>query len=378
MTTPPEVPIPRYGTAALADLVPSLLAGHGVPDCADVLRLAGPDRVCLLLVDGLGDLLLREHAAAHAPFLAGLLSTSWTLTAGFPSTTATSLSSIGTGLVPGQHGLLGYRVAVPGTDQVLNELRWSKDIDPLAWQPKRTAFERAEQAGVRVHQVGPSAFRGSGFTEAGLRGARYEPAESAGAVVARAVEVLARPGPVLVYAYYSELDLTGHLYGSRSAAWQHELGQVDRLVEQLADSLPAGSTLLVTGDHGMVDVAPADRLDVETDAELSAGVRLLAGESRARMVYAQPGAEADVLDTWQARLGDRAWVRSREQVIDEGWYGTVDAGLVDRIGDVIAAAFGPLAMTATRSERMEAGLLGMHGSLTAEEQLVPLLRVDRR
>jgi len=40
---------------------------------------------------------------------------SGTLTAGFPSTTVTSLGSLGTGLPPSAHGMLGYQVAIPGT-----------------------------------------------------------------------------------------------------------------------------------------------------------------------------------------------------------------------------------------------------------------------
>lgn len=373
----PVPPVPRYGEAALADLVPSLLAGCGVPGFDDVLRVDGPDKVCLLLVDGLGDRLLRAHTAA-APYLAGLLAGSRTLTAGFPSTTATSLASIGTGLAPGQHGMLGYQVAIPGTRRSLNALRWDKKIDPYDWQPTTTAFARAERAGVSVHQVGPGAFQGTGLTVAALRGARYVAAETPGDMVAAALAALAEPGPGLVYAYHSELDHAGHLRGCRSPAWRHQLAIVDRIVERLAAALPAGTLLCVTGDHGMVDVDPADRVDVDAVPALRAGVRLLAGESRARAVHARRGAAADVLARWQELLGDRAWVVPGEQAVADGWYGPVDPRFRDRIGDVVCAAFGPLAVVATRAERHESRLIGMHGSLTADEQLLPLLTVDRR
>lgn len=370
--------MPRYGEAALADLVPSLLAGCGVPGYADVLGIDGPDKVCLLLVDGLGDRLLRAHAVADAPYLAGLLAGARTLTAGFPSTTATSLASIGTGLPPGQHGMLGYQVAIPGTGRLLNALRWDKAVDPYDWQPTPTAFARAEQAGVAVHQIGPRAFRGSGLTEAALRGARYVAAETPGDVVAAALAALADPGPGLIYAYLAELDHTGHLRGCRSPAWRHQLAVVDRVVERLATGLPAGSLLCITGDHGMVDVDPVDRVDVDAVPDLAAGVTLLAGEPRARAVHARPGAADDVLATWQQLLGDRAWVVPGEQAVAEGWYGPLDPRFRDRIGDVISAAHGPLAVVATRAEPHESRLIGVHGSLTADEQLVPLLTVDRR
>ena len=49
-----------------------------------------------------------------------------------------------------------------------------------------------------------------------------------------------------------------------------------------------------------------------------------------------------------------------------------------RIGDVIAAPVGSAAIVATRAEPRESRLIGMHGSLTPADQLVPLLTVSAR
>lgn len=364
--------VPGYGENTLADLSDSLLASLGVPGSGNPLGLAPASRACVLLVDGLGWELLRSHPSA-APFLAGLLETGCWLTAGFPSTTVTSLGSLGTARPPGQHGLLGYQVRVPETGQVLNALRWDKAVDPVAWQPGPTVFERCAAAGVSAIRVAAGAFRNSGLSVAAMRGADYRAADTMGALVARAVSALTEGRRALVMVYTGDLDATGHAWGCTSPAWRFQLAHVDRLVEQLAAALPAGTALYVTADHGMVDVPASERIDADGVPELRDGVALLAGEGRARHVYAEPGAAADVLACWQATLGDSAWVVSRDEAVEGGWFGSVAPRAGARIGDVVAAMRGRSAVVATQAEPRESVLVGMHGSLTADEQRVPLL-----
>jgi hypothetical protein len=370
------VPVPRYGESALSDLMPSVLAALGVPDEPNTLGLETVNRACVLLVDGLGWELLAGHRE-RAPFLASLLDRGRVLTAGFPSTTVTSLGSIGTGLPPGLHGLLGYQVAIPGADRLLNSLRWDQAVDPLGWQPARTVFERAATAGVSVSHVSSAHFRDGGFTRAALRGARYLAAESPGERVARAVEALATADRSLVYVYYGDLDSTGHRRGCESDAWALQLAYADlmvrQLAEQVAERVPGGVALFVTADHGMVDVPGHLRFDFDTEPELRTGVALLGGEARARHVYTRPGAEADVLAVWRETLGEGFWVYPREEAVEAGWFGPVDGAMLPRIGDVVAAAAGAGAVVATGAEPAESGLVGMHGSMTPAEQLIPLL-----
>jgi hypothetical protein len=316
--------------------------------------------------------LLRAHQAA-APFMSELAFNSRQLTCGFPATTVTSLASLGTGLTPGTHGMLGYQVAIPGEHRLLNGLRWPKDVDPLAWQPKPTLYERAAAAGVDAVHVAARAFEDSGLTRAVLRGADYRPARSLGALAAAAIDALHDAERTLVAVYHGDLDGVGHVYGTNSAAWGYQLAHVDRLAEQIAGDLPMGTVLYITADHGMVNVGPEDRVDADTVTALRDGVSLLGGEPRARHVYTEPGAAADVFATWREILGERAWVVPREEAIKDGWFGAVDERMTDRIGDVIAAATGNSAVVAARAEPNETALFGMHGSLTSAEQLVPML-----
>jgi hypothetical protein len=364
--------VPHYGQESLADLACSLLASLGVDGEPNPLGLPETARACLLIVDGLGWELLRDHPAA-APFLSELAVTGRPLTAGFPATTVTSLTSLGTGRPPGIHGMLGYQVAVPGAGWLLNGLRWDKRIDPLAWQPCPTIYERATAAGLGAYRVAASGLQKTGFSVAAMRGADYRPADSLGALVAQAAAALAEPDGGLVTVYHAELDGTGHSFGCASDAWLYHLTHVDKLAEHLAGSLPAGATLHVTGDHGMVDVTVAEKIDVDAVPALRDGVALLGGEPRARHVYAEPGAMADVLAAWREVLGGRAWVASRDEAVADGWFGPVNPAFLERIGDVVAAATDCGAIVANQAEPLESALIGMHGSLTPADQLVPLL-----
>jgi hypothetical protein len=362
--------VPSYGGTALADLSASVAASLGIPDYPNVLALDSARRACILLVDGLGWEQLRDSPAA-APFLSELALNSRALTAGFPSTTVTSLGSLCTGLPPGQHGMLGYQVMIPGEGRLLNGLRWDPQIDPRRWQAHPTIYERAAGAGIAAFHVAQGSFRGSGLTTALMRGAEYLAADSMGALAARASAALNDNPRALVTVYHGDLDGAGHVFGVGSDAWRKQLAHVDKLAEQLAADLPSGTSLYVTGDHGMVDIGAEDRIDLDAETALREGVAVLGGEPRARHVYARPGAAAEVLAAWREVLGERAWVLSRDEAIKEGWFGPVEAGMTERIGDVVAAAAGNTALVATQAEPRESALFGMHGSLTPSEQLIP-------
>jgi hypothetical protein len=383
----PQPPLPRYGEASLADLLPSLLAALDVPGARNPLGLEPLRRVCLLVVDGLGWELLQANRQA-APFL-GAADQAAPLTTGFPATTATSLASIGTGRPPAGHGLVGYTMALPGMDRAFNCLRWSpyglggaKDLRdrvvPERLQPEPTGFELAEADGVEVTLVGDGEYAASGFTRAVLRGGRYWRTFSLGDMAAGALRCLAAGRRSLVYAYHPDLDRTGHVRGVASDAWRLELAHVDRLAAQLAERLPGDAALVVTGDHGMVDLRPEQRVDLGDQPDLAAGVRLLAGEARARHVHTERGAAGDVLDAWRALLGDAMWVVPREEAVAAGWFGPrVPDQVRPRIGDVVAAAFGPVGVVQREVDPTQALLTGHHGSMTAAEQLVPMLLLRR-
>jgi hypothetical protein len=379
---PLDLLYPAYGRASLADVLPGVLAALGVPGVTDPLDLAGGalhgvDRVALLMVDGLGWHQL--HAARRfAPALAGLVAgdagaPARVLTTGFPSTTPTSLVSLGTGVPPGAHGVLGFNVLIPGTDRVLTHIAWRGDPAPTAWQPVPPLPQVAAAAGVAVTSVGPGEFDGSGLTTAAYGRTRYRPAATLDDLAAGVVAALAE-GPGLVYGYHGGVDRAGHVHGWTSPEWAAAVAGTDALLARLVDALRPGWALVVTADHGMLDVPPHHRVDLVDRPDLRAGLRAVAGEPRARYLHPVAGAAGDVLAAWRDALGDTAWVAPREEVVEAGWFGPVPDAHLPRIGEVVAVSLADHAVFATGYEpAATATLVGMHGGPTRVEMQIPLL-----
>ncbi|WP_233266893.1 alkaline phosphatase family protein [Tomitella fengzijianii] len=400
----PAMPAPAYGSGTIADLVPSALAVLGLPgeaDRLDLQSLLGPApvrRLCILLVDGMGARQLAACADA-APLLttrrAPATSASMrVIGTGFPSTTAVSLSSLGTGVPPGEHGLVGYLMAVPGFDRAMNPLRWRlhgegdhvdllAELPPERFQPRATAFERAAEAGIAVTRVAPGYQAKSGLTRASLRGGRFDATFALGDLAARSVAALGASDRALVYAYHGDLDLTGHVRGPDSDSWRDELAQVDLLAASIVRDLPDDAALIVTADHGMLAIDdPLDIDDHDAESDMLDGVRLIGGEPRDRHVYTRDGAAPDVRDRWSETLAARAAGRpeqrftvvERDDAIARGWFGPVvtdDARR--RIGDVLAVATGTSALIRRSHEPLQSRLIGHHGALTPVEREIPLL-----
>ena len=370
---------PAYGARTLGDVVPAIARALGTPidlpdDAGEApggpLVLPDAPSYVVFLVDGLGARLLDRYAHA-APYLSSLRRAG-SATAGVPSTTATSLTSLGTGLPPGAHGVVGFTSRVPGTDRLLNALAWSKDVDPEAWQPHPTAFARLRARGTAVTVVNKREFRGSGLTVAAHRGAEYVGADKVGERIAAAVATSAE-APSLTYLYDADLDWTGHRYGVSSSQWLQQLAMIDAEAEQLREALPPATRLVVVADHGMVDASESGRIDVDAHPDLRDGVALLGGEARFRQLYCQRGAVDDVVATWSAMLGDRAEVLTRDAAVARGWFGAVAPAVRPRIGDVLVACRGDTAVLSTVDWSYEATLVGLHGSLTPEEMEIPVL-----
>ncbi|HEY0903153.1 MAG TPA: nucleotide pyrophosphatase/phosphodiesterase family protein [Marmoricola sp.] len=367
----PEFREPSYGDRSLGDVLPAVATALGV----DVgfhdttLELPPAKSYVVFLIDGLGHRLLEAHAE-QAPYLHSLLREPGV--AGVPSTTATSLTSLGTALTPGQHGLVGYTSRVPGTGRLLNALLWDKQVDPTEWQPHETGFAMLRAVGVNATVVNKREFEGTGLTLCGFRGADFVGVDKVGERIAGVVAASAEP-PSLTYVYDGDVDWTGHRYGVDSPQWRAQLAALDASVEQMRETLDPDVRMVIVADHGMVDSPPESRVDVDVHHELREGIHLFGGEARFRHLYCAGGAVADVLATWRAFLGDRADVLSRDEAIARGWFGPVDPEVRPRLGDVVVAARGDLAVVSTTDFPYENMLVGLHGSLTPAEMEIPIL-----
>jgi hypothetical protein len=365
----------------LCDVLPAAAALLGVTGAVDRLAVTESvaeqvDRVAVVLVDGLGWHLL-PVLAPSAPLLASVLAGGAgrlsRLACTFPSTTPSSLVSLGTGAQPGEHGILGFTVNVPGTDRVLTHIFWRDDPPYAQWQPMPTWFQRLAKAGVAARAVLPALFMGSGLTDAAYRGAEFHPATPTDDYAQLVLDEL-RAAPGLIYGYTADLDTAAHVFGIGSPEWHEAASRVDALLTRLVDGLPANAALLVTADHGGLNVPPQARVDLDTDTRLSDGIRVVAGEPRVRYLHTEPGAATDVQATWSELMNGRAEVYSRDQAVATGMFGPVHPRHLPRIGDVVVVCTGDTAVLATAHEPPEsARLIGFHGGATVAEIDIPLI-----
>lgn len=357
--------------ARLTEILPAVAAAVGAPLNGPVpWSLDRADAYVIALIDGMGDVLLREHAD-DAPFLSSL--SGIPATSEVPSTTATSLTSLGCALPPAQHGLVGYTSRIPGTNRLLNALEWDKTIEPEEWQPLPTAFERLARAGVVTSVIGPKDYESSGLTGVSQRGATYLAANRFGERVAHAVRAASHK-PSVTYVYDGDLDWIGHRHGVDSAEWRAQLRLIDASLEQLRAALPPSVRLLITADHGMVDIPQHRKFDLDTVPGLRQGVALIGGEARLRYLYCEADLAENVARRWRATISDEdATVLTFEDAQAAGWFGEVDARIRPRFGDVVVASLGDFAVMSSVDNLREFKLVGVHGSITDRERLIPLL-----
>lgn len=353
---------PDYEGACVSGLVRALRDRKG--PFALPAAVEGAETVVLFVLDGLGWTALRSRADV-APTLASLEGSA--ITTVFPSTTAVALTSLSTGRAPADHGIVGYRMRVGPT--VFNVLRWS--AADKSYTPAPEVLQPSLPfGGDALPVVTRKEYKKTPFTEAHLRGARFIGWSTPATIVEHVLRLVAEREP-FVYAYYDGLDVIGHENGIEDGFIRRELAFVDGLVGQFLEALPARAALVVTSDHGHLHHGSEGLVHLD---ELKPMVSAWGGDARCRFVYARPGRAADLLAACEERHGARAWVLSRERICDERWLGPHPPSrhIAERVGDVVLAAREPVAFIEPTNPA-DARMLSGHGSLTADEMLVPLV-----
>jgi hypothetical protein len=363
-----EQPIlPDYAGANVRGIVPALLGPSSwetslpawMPEPVSRAR-----QVVLLVLDGLGWDQLQERRDI-APTIASLAGGPVTTVA--PTTTATALSSIATGLAPSEHGLIGYRMLLGG--EVVNVLQWSAaGQDRRRSQPPRDVQRFPAFLGESVPVVSPFELCFTAFSEGHLRGARPVGFRAASSMaIAVRDELLA--GERFVYAYYGGVDKIAHERGFGDY-YDAELRAADRLVGDVLDVLPPGAALLVTADHGQVQVGGNI---ITPSPELLSLVSIQSGEGRFRWMHARRGASDELFAAAVEEFAETGWVMRRDQIIEEGWFGpSMSPPIANRLGDVALVARDAVSY----HDPLDGGpfeLICRHGSMTSAEVYVPLV-----
>ena len=389
------MPVARYGDDAdgtvrggalhLSALLPALSSAIGCPTPTAVHRdptalqrafgLPDVSSAVVVLVDGLGywNLAMR---LGHAPYLRSLMNDAANqrpICTCAPSTTVAAMGVFGTGTCPGLTGMAGYTQRNPVTGQLAQLIQFRDSIAPHDLQRQPTVFELLTERGVRVTSSGLPKFAASPLTEAALRGTQYISNVMPRDRVLAAAQAAREPG--LTYLYIRDADKVGHAYGWNSDKWIGTFERIDAQLSLLRRSVPRGTLVVVTADHGMVSSDPGLCVDIAAQPELDEGVALVGGEPRSLMLYAKDDADPrDIAERWRNRLGEHAVVRTRRQAIDEGMFGPVDPRVEPMIGDVLVSAAGRLTVVDSRIQTAQAMQLpSVHGSQTALESDIPCL-----
>ena len=359
----------------LSQVTPSIFSSLGLQSAVDHLSVGQSPmgRELLFLIDGFGFDTFATYADAM-PTMSRMINHGLIQTA-FPSTTATSLATLTTGVMPGAHGMLGYTVQVPRSGgRLLNALKWDERVDPENWQPVETLFQRATAAGITVTHVAAKRYENSGFTRAVFRGANYKGANVVTDLISE-TKLALQATPSFVYLYVNDLDTAGHSDGVGSEKWIAALTMIDQMVSQLMKEVPKGTRIWVTSDHGMINVE--EKIIIGQDNPLLQGVSVIAGEPRARHVYLEtdsPSARTETASLWQQYLQDKALVLTRENAISSNLFGTeVTPDAYDRMGEIIAIARGGVVLLDADRADKEGAMVGHHGSDSDIESQVGLL-----
>lgn len=350
--------------AAIWSIDPSL-PGASAPAAAS-LALDGAKATIVIMVDGLGQIPLAENLS-YARTLRSLSKGQFSGQSCVPSTTAAALTAFTTGELPAATNMVGY--SVRHGDGVMNLLNFAEGVSGARWQPVPTLMERLSSVAVETSLITSERFRASGLTAAAFRGATFVGRDQLGDRMDAAIAGT-RKGVPLQIVYWSDIDHAGHQHGVHSARWTQALEEFDSALASFLSRVPPGTQVLMTADHGMVDVE--DVIDVAKTPSLRQDTKVVAGEGRAAHIHALSGTAAQVIARWRDYLGDRAWVVPREELahlMGEG------AGL-DLVGDAVAFLRDRSVVMDSRTVSPAALLQkGVHGSLTPEEMLIPIWRL---
>jgi predicted AlkP superfamily pyrophosphatase or phosphodiesterase len=362
------------GSLRLADVLSScFLALQGAEN---PLALSPIKKAAVLVVDGLGAHNLRARSG-HARWLHGAWSErSLVADSGFPSTTASALTSLTTGVGAGQHGIVGYTIRDPLSGRMINHLKeWAPTVDPDSWQLQPTLFERAAEKGISSLALGEPRFQDTDFTKAVWRGAQFLGVRTLAEQALAMREFFDTHDQALVYLYWPALDRAGHSQGVGSDAWTHRLEELDAEIAALAGLLGQGEGLVVTADHGMIDVPEEHKLILVEGSPLLKNVADWGGEPRVPQLYLDDqDALEDVHACWSEGLNGAAKIMTREQLLDEGWLGPVASGVDKRVGDLTIACIDSLvAYREAHASKASMAMVGQHGSLTAAEREIPVI-----
>jgi hypothetical protein len=369
--TPLMLPAAPKDVGRLSDVLVSALSSVGGA-FENRLILTKVNHSVVILVDGLGFENLRD-SSGYARFLNSHLEQS--IRCEFPSTTATSLTGLATGTRSGKHGIIGYSVFDRDLGEQKNLLTgWSSAVEASEFKNQRALSESSGELAMYV--IGPEVYESSGFTELTMKGAKYLSAEKMSDRFAALERVFGSTKPSVTYLYIPELDQAAHKYGVSSNQWLFLLEELDLIVNRFISKLSGNVGVLLTADHGVIDVPQSEHVYLDEFDWYQSQVLNTTGDPRCNFVYLKDPAQlsAFIQDATES-LGSMAYVCTREQLVQTGW-------LTQGVSKMSPEAYliwkdSKVAYDRRFSKPHYLKMIGQHGGISDRETRIPLIKFGK-
>lgn len=388
MTKINEMLKPDYDGGNIVNLMASIqnAIGQSDSDYCPLLQLQPEclqrtENIVLMVIDALGYNYIRSvgRGGSFDTYLRGSMSTVYL------STTTTAITSYLTGVAPQQHALMGWNTWLKELGAVVKVLPFRTRGGSLALEHSQIDLKSlyalepfVNKLRVKSTFVSPDMIIDSAYNCAQQGRAQTVPHYDLESFFAQTEKLIhTAQEPQYIYAYWPMLDTLGHIHGIHSQNSIEHFQELDRGFAAFLEKIQGtNTTVIVTGDHGMIDSTPESSLSLNDHPRLSETLAIpLCGEPRAVFCYVRPFKQKQFEDYVYSELADVVELMPSEQLLEEHYFGLgeVNAKLLERIGDYTLMMKDNNVLYDQLFQEHRHRHIGVHGGLSADEMLVPLV-----
>jgi hypothetical protein len=375
---------PDYKGKGIINLMSSIkqvLGGKSKYKKLDGLDLKFKNNLVLLVIDGLGYEYLTKKCKGS--FLSNNLKGK--MTSVFPSSTASAVTTLQTGLSPLEHGIPGWRVFYEEIGGIIHPLPFEFWQNKISLEKRGIKFPEVyakksfyEEIKIPAISIAKKIFVKSSYTIKTQKGAKFIPFNDLDGLFLEVKKACEPQGKKFIYAYWGEFDSIAHRKGTKSGSLKRHFLDIDKRIEQLAKDLEgAGTTLIITADHGHLE---NKYINISKNKKLSDCLLLpICGEPRYAYCYVKKGKEKEFENTLKNKYRKYLNFYKSAELIKRGLFGLFNEHekFLDRVGNYTIIMKDNYALsdffTLTGRKKF---FKSNHGGLHKDEMFVPLIIVD--
>lgn len=373
---------PDYNGGSIVNLMSSLGKKMGFKSRYKGLKLLDNEdfnskNMVLFMIDGLGFNFLREQEDS---FLYEYLKGS--MTSVFPSTTAAAVTSFYTGVAPQQHAVTGWNMKVKEVGSIVKFLPFyarggllplnERGVTPDMLLDEQPLFAKIDRS---CFNIIPSEISSSAYNKLLSENAKVLGYTTLTGFFKQVSTALNNDGKKFVYAYWPSFDTYSHEFGANSEEALEHFKELDKEFRKFVERMPEDTTIIVTSDHGMVDVAPENIVIANEHEELMDMLSdPLCGESRCAYCYVKSSRRKDFVHYMEKNFPQLKVYKS-EELVKKNFFGLFEPNkrFLERIGDYVVLPNKGHAFADVILGEQKDFFFGKHGGVTEDEMLVPLI-----